>query len=200
MAIPTEQQLIKFKNFVHQFVEPTEQEWNFITERLELKYVSKKTLLLQAGQVCESVSFVNKGLFRAYKLVHGKEVTHYFPVEGFFATDYSSFINRVASPDTIEALEDSEVLLLKHEAIHHGYEKYHVWERFGRLMAEFLYIKLEKTIQSFQLMTPEERYLKLMEEEPSLFERAPQQYLASFLGIAPESLSRIRKRITTIKV
>jgi len=193
--VTTSQKLIKFKHFVHQFVSPTEEEWDFMAQCLVLKHLPKKSLLLQAGQVCQSVAFVNKGLFRAYKLIEGKEVTHYFPIEGFFATDYASFINRASSPDTIEALEESEVLLLSYENIQLGYEKYHVWERFGRLIAEFLYMKLEKTIQSFQLMTPEERYIKLMQEEPSLFERAPQQYVASFLGIAPESLSRIRKRI-----
>jgi len=188
--------LVKLRYFIQEFINPTEEEWQYLASTLELRNVPKKERLLQQGDICRHVAFVNKGLFRAYKSSDDKEITHYFPIEGFFATDYSSFINRTPSPDTIEALEDCEVLLLSRDDMHKAYSKYHVWERFGRLMAEYLYIKLEKTINSFQFMTPEERYLNLMAENPGIYERAPQVHIASFLGITPESLSRIRKRIS----
>ena len=84
--------LDKFQRFVKEFVQPTQEEWDVMAQRLQIKHLSKKSLLLQQGQVCQFVAFVNKGLFRAYKLIDGKEVTHYFPIEGFFATDYASFL------------------------------------------------------------------------------------------------------------
>lgn len=203
MATIAPEKLVQIRRFVQEFVNPNEEEWEAFTSKLELKHYPKKSFFLKAGEICRGVGFINKGLFRAYKTINGKEITHFFPIEGFFATDYSSFLNRTPSPDSIEALEDSEVLLLSYDNIQDMYQKYHVWERFGRLISEFLYMKLESTINSFQLLSPEERYLKLIEEHPSIYERVSQVHLSSLLGIAPESLSRIRKRMMdkeTIKV
>lgn len=193
-SIP-ETKLAQLKRFVQEFVNPNDEEWGNFTSKLILRNYPKKSYFLREGEVCRYVGFINSGLFRAYKVRESREVTHFFPIEGFYVTDYSSFLNRTPSPDTIEALEDSEVLLLSHNDMHECYQKYHVWERFGRLISEYLYGKLEDTIHSYQLLSPEERYVKLMVQHPNLYERVSQVHLSSFLGITPESLSRIRKRM-----
>ncbi|HPH46369.1 MAG TPA: Crp/Fnr family transcriptional regulator, partial [Chryseolinea sp.] len=112
-------------------------------------------------------------------------------------TDYRSFLTQQPSTEYIIALEDAEVIELHYNDMQTLYEKVPSWQKYGRLIAEFLYIKVTERAQSLLFDSPEELYTRLMKERPKVIENMPQRYIASYLGIQPESLSRIRKRMMT---
>lgn len=183
------------RKFVSQFVTFTEEEWRAHQSALSRRWLKKGEFLLSEGQVCNHVSFVNKGLFRNYNIVRAEERTQFFVLENEYATDYCSFVTRQPSRDIIEAMEDAEILQLEYNVMQSLYEKFGVWQKYGRLIAEYVFVFTAFRSQNLLLKTPEELYLQLMQEKPQIFERVPLKYIASFLGVTPEALSRIRKRV-----
>jgi CRP-like cAMP-binding protein len=159
---------------------------------LELK---KKALLLREGEMCRHVAYIESGCLRYFYNVNGEEHTGQFFFENGWYTDYDSFLRRVPSTQNIQALEPARVWLLPREALYRLYEERPVFERFGRLMAEHAFQGLRTRNDALLNLTPEERYLRLLRERPKVVARVPQHYIASHLGLKPESLSRIRKRL-----
>lgn len=125
-------------------------------------------------------------------MVDGVETTTYFSFEDDWISDYSSFLTKTPAAATIEAMDDAVIWSISYTGMQYLYEHHPLWERFGRLMAEYLVTCLDKRMNSLLLSTPEERYLKVLHDNAVYFERVPQHYMASYLGVAPESLSRIR--------
>jgi CRP-like cAMP-binding protein len=115
--------------------------------------------------------------------------------EDEFVADYQSFLTQQPSLVTIQALEASELLCLSHQAIQTLYEVVPAWQKMGRLIAESVYLCAQKRTASLLLDTPEARYMNLLNEHPDIFERVSQYVIASYLGVAPETLSRIKKRL-----
>lgn len=188
-----------FREFIGNFIEVTENEWKLHRDALSRKFFKKGEFLLREKQICEHVSFINKGYFRIFGNVNGEEITNYFAFENTYATDYASFLTRKPSCENIIAMEDAEVLQLNFSNMQMLYEKVPAWQKFGRLMAEHVYLIAVERAKSLLYNSPEELYLKLMQDCPEIIERVPQQYIASFMGIQPESLSRIRKRLMEVK-
>jgi CRP-like cAMP-binding protein len=188
-----------FREFIGNFIEVTENEWKLHRDVLCRKFLKKGEFLLRENQVCEHVSFVNKGYFRIFGNIKGVEITNYFAFENTYATDYASFLTRKASCENIIAMEDAEVLQLNFPNMQMLYESVPAWQKFGRLMAEHVYLIAVERTKSLLYNSPEELYLKLMQDCPEIIERVPQQCIASFMGIQPESLSRIRKRLMEMK-
>lgn len=184
------------RKYVSKFLPFTEEEWQLHQSLLTLKKLKKGEFLLTAGQVCNHVSFINKGHFRVYNIVNGEERTSNFAFEGNYTTDYCSFLTRLPSTDYIVAMDDAQVLQLSYENMQATFEKSAVWQKFGRLIAEHIFIVVAMRAKSLLFKTPEELYLELMKERPKIMERIPQHYIASYCGIKPESLSRIRKRLS----
>ncbi|MBN9298797.1 MAG: Crp/Fnr family transcriptional regulator [Filimonas sp.] len=188
-----------YNNFIRnisRYVLFTEKEILYILSLIEPRQIKKNEMVFREGEVCRHVSYLNKGLLRYYHTFDNVEKTTYFFVEDMWVSDYASFLSKKPSAFAIEALEDSELFMLNYDVVQEAYDKAKVFERFGRRMAEEHCIQ---TIQdSFRLLTttPEERYLNLLETNPDLINRAPLKYIASMLGVIPESLSRIRKRIS----
>jgi len=187
------------RKYISQFLTFTEDEWQLHQALLSRRFLKKGEFILRGGEVCNHVTFINKGHFRSYNITEGNEITFNFAFEGNYVTDYTSFVSRRPSEDYIVAMDDAEILQMKYEDLQAAYEKSPVWQKFGRLIAEFVLIHISQRNKSLLFNTPEERYLNLMKERPKVFERVPQQYIASYLGIKPESLSRIRKRLTETK-
>ncbi len=178
-----------------QMVKLDEAAWNDMQQRLKPRAYKKKQLFIAEGKVCREIAFICKGSFRYYKMLDGIEVTTFFSFEHNWVSAYTSFLLRSPSFVSVEAMEDCEVLVLNYEDMQYLYNHYMVFERFGRLMAEYLVTCLDERMHSLLLKTPEERYLKTLTDNSIYFERVPQHYIASYLGVAPESLSRIRKRV-----
>jgi CRP-like cAMP-binding protein len=187
------------RQFARRFLDPSEIEWRAFRDSLTRRFLKKGELLSQAGEVCSHVSFINSGSFRVFLEVNDQEINKHFFFEHEFASDYCSFLARSPGLLNIKALEDVELMELSYEKVQALYEQFPVWQKFGRLIAESLYIHVARRTQELLLRTPEEMYIKLIEEQSPIIARIPQQYIASYLGIQPETLSRIRKRIMEFK-
>jgi CRP-like cAMP-binding protein len=187
------------KQFVHRFVDLSEVEWRAFRGSLTRRFLKKGEFLSQAGEICSHVSFINRGSLRVFMEANHQEKNKHFFFEHEFASDYASFLARSPGLLNIKALEDVELMELSYEKVHGLYAEFAVWQKFGRLIAESLYIHVARRTQELLLRTPEEMYIRLIEEQSPIIARIPQQYIASYLGIQPESLSRIRKRIMEFK-
>lgn len=187
------------QKYITQFISFSEEEWQMHQAMLTRRFLKRGEFLLRAGEVCDHITFINKGVFRTYMIIDDEEMTSNFAFEGNYVTEYTSFVSRQPTTDYIVAMEDAEILQLEYNQLQAGYDKAPVWQKFGRLMAEYVLTFISSRNKSLLFNTPEERYLKLMKERPKVIERIPQHYIASYLGIKPESLSRIRKRLMETK-
>jgi CRP/FNR family transcriptional regulator, anaerobic regulatory protein len=187
------------QNFASRLIDFSECEWQAHRDLLRRRFLKKGEYLMQAGDVCNYVSYVNHGCLRVFMEVGHQEFNKHFFFEHEYASDYASFLTRAPGRLNIKALEDSELMELSYDSVQMLYERFPVWQKYGRLIAESLYIHVANRAQELLLRTPEEMYIKLLEEQSPIIARIPQQYIASYLGIQPESLSRIRKRIMEFK-
>lgn len=163
---------------------------------LSRRFLKKGEFLLRAGEVCKHVTFINKGFVRIYNIVHDEELTINFAFEGNFTTDFASLLPRKPSTDYIVAMEDLEVLQLHYDDKQKLYDQAMVWQKFGRLIVEYILLFIVERNKALLFTTPEERYLKLIKERPKVMANVPLKYIASYLGVTPEALSRIRKRLS----
>jgi CRP-like cAMP-binding protein len=151
--------------------------------------------LLRQGQPCGHVWFLQQGLVRVYFLRDGLDPTAWFVAEGGFVSDYVSFLSREPATMSIEALEPTRVQGLSREAIETIYRQVERGDRLGRLLAEQLFVATHRRLSSFYLEDAEDRYRAFLRDYPGLLQRIPQHLVASFVGVRPQSLSRIRRRM-----
>jgi CRP-like cAMP-binding protein len=182
-------------SFFKQFIDLQKKDILLIEELTTVKYFSKNEFILIQGTVCNFVAFINKGAFRGFYSVDGQEYSKQFFLEGGFCTDYSSFLTEKKSLTFLQATEDSTVIFFEKKAVDVMYKVIPNFVQFGKLLAESLYIKVCDINASFILNSPEERYSNLITERPEVIQRVPQYMIASYLGVTPEALSRIRRRI-----
>ena len=164
------------------------------------KKLRKKQYLLQEGDVSKYVAFVEKGILRQYKVDDkGNEHILQFAFEGWWIADHYSFLTGEPSLYNIDSLEDCELLLLTKQAEEQLLEKLPKFERFFRLLLQNNLIGTLQRLESSLSGTAEEKYNQLIQSCPTLAERIPQHMIASFLGITPETVSRIRKQMSLRK-
>jgi CRP-like cAMP-binding protein len=159
------------------------------------KVIAANEHLLEAGQVCRRLLFIEKGLVRYYLSNNGEEQTTYFNKEGEWVCDYQSFIPKVPTTVNIQALEDTIVWMISYDDLQTFYREVTQGERFGRLGIEQVFINIVRQTASFYADKPEVRYKNFMEAYFDIAQRIPQYYIASYVGVKPQSLSRIRKRL-----
>ena len=175
----------------------TEPEYEHLCTFLEVCHVKKKELYLQPGEICRGAAYVNKGCLRRYILDdHAKEIIINFATEDWLIGDLESFLQQKPSMYYIQALEDSELLLLNHKNFLQVCAEIPKYKNFHEEKARRNHYATIKRLGLSKSGTPKEKYLLLMKEQPQLFQRIPLHYIASYLGIEPESLSRLRKRLT----
>lgn len=184
------------RNFVSRFLNFTEVEWMMMQNVLTRRFIKKGEYLLREGEICNHVTFINKGFVRIYNIIQDEDLTINFAFDGNFTTDFASLIPRKPSTDYIVAMEDLEILQLEYTDMQALYESAMVWQKFGRLITEYVLLFVVERNKALLFKSPEERYLKLMKERPKVMANVPLKYIASYLGITPEALSRIRKRLS----
>jgi CRP-like cAMP-binding protein len=164
---------------------------------LETRFVRKKELYLVAGEISGATAYVKKGCLRRYVIdKEGKETIINFATEDWWIGDLESFTHRRPSIYHIQALEDSELLLLTRAKFEKVCEEIPKYKTFHDEKVQRSYYATLKRLSLVTSGTAEEKYMLLMKEQPQLFQRIPLHYIASYLGIEPESLSRLRKRLT----
>lgn len=184
--------LIKFLSKIDSL---TSREIKELADLMTVKEIKKNTTIVKQGQICNLCYFVLKGCLRQYVVLEGVEKTTAFYTEVEAVNFFTSFTTKTASESYLIALEDSILLVGNPESEADMYKSFPKLEQVVRRMMEQDFGKTQDSFARFITSTPEERYLNLLKDRPQLAQRVPQHQLASYLGITPESLSRIRKRI-----
>lgn len=175
----------------------SQKELDLCSQFFTQKKIKKRQFLLQEGDVCKHLAFVNSGCLRDYTVDHkGEEHVIQFAIKDWWISDLNSFLSSLNSTHNIDAMEDSEVLTLEREARDKLLEIVPKMERFFRLLLESNYLATHRRIHYSLAASAEERYLAFLKTYPALVEQVPQQDIASYLGITPQSLSRIRKELS----
>lgn len=158
------------------------------------KIFKKQEALSRPGLVPNEIFFINRGILRVIILdKNGTEHTIHFAMENQFIADYSSFILRQPSLYTLQAIEETEVVVMPRSAIEWGYANLKQGDKLGRLIAEFYFIYQDNRIRNQYARTPKERYDGIADVFPNIHNRVPQHMIASYLGITPVHLSRLKK-------
>jgi len=187
--------LESLREFVSRFIQRDEQLFDTLISNFEYRTVARKELLLETGKTANKIFFLSDGFVRFFHYKKdGTEVTSDFYFAPGFITSFTSFIEQKPSIVNIQAMVKMDVLFIKYSDLMALYDKEHKVERLGRLLAEQVFITSEKHLLSFLNESPQDRYLWLMKEYPEYIKNIPLHYLASYLGITAESLSRIRNR------
>lgn len=158
-------------------------------------HIQKGQNIIHINERCSDLFFIKKGLLRGYYFSEEKEITNWFAQEGEFATCFYSFIAQKPSFETIQAIEDAELIQIPFTELQSLYAQFPETERLGRVITETYYIKLEERLLSLQFKSAKERYLNLIESKPSFIKRAPLGQIAGYLGISQETLSRMRAEL-----
>jgi CRP-like cAMP-binding protein len=177
-------------------IDLTEEEKKIFSSSLKSKKVKRHQFLGEEGEISRYQNFVTKGCLRSYFVdENGFEHNVQFAIEDWWIGDMASFLTKKPGSLYIEALEDSEVLQLDNPTMEDLYIKIPKLERFFRILLQNAFISFEQRIISVISKTAEERYLEFINKYPLMEQRLPQIHIASYLGITPEFLSKIRKKI-----
>jgi CRP-like cAMP-binding protein len=161
-----------------------------------LKFVGlpKKSYLLKAGHICRNIYFIHSGLLRCFYLKEDQEVCSWFMKEGDVITSIESFFYQKESYESIQAIEDCELFCIEHSQLEYIYRQFPEFNYISRVLLQKYYTLSEQRLYSLRMQRSQERYEHLLRNFPELILRVPAKYLASYLGISEETLSRIRSR------
>lgn len=184
------------RSAIHRLIILTDEEWELLTPVLRYRSLKRGENWISEGQKEQDFGIVLEGNLRHYYTRDGEEKTTYFYFENHLVGSYFSAINASPSLLTIEALTDCRLLVFPFTHLRSLFDQSKTWERFGRLLAQYLASGLEERMAGLLTTSPEERYIQLLEgNKQKIIERIPQHYIANYLGITAVSLSRIRKRL-----
>ncbi|HMJ71403.1 MAG TPA: Crp/Fnr family transcriptional regulator [Cyclobacteriaceae bacterium] len=183
------------KKYCQQTVALSDAELGLIDTHFSIKTLKNKEFLLQDNSVCDFIAFITAGTIRHFHIKDGVEKTCDISFENSWVTDFQSFTNGTVGRMNLQAMEETRLLVIGKQDLFNLYNECKQYETFGRIMAERVAQRATEIAMSLSSDKPEERFLKLIDSKPDLFQRVPQKYIANFLGISPESLSRIRKRV-----
>jgi len=188
------------RTHIEKRIQLTDEEFNICSRFFIPKTIKKHRFLLNEGDVCKYLGFVNSGCLREYT-IDNKGIEHIiqFAIEDWWVSDLNSFLSGLPATHNIDALQDSELLLLEKSAREELLNASPKMDRFFRILLESNYIATRQRVADSLSESAEDRYLKFIKTYPKLFEQIPQNQIASYLGITPQSLSRIRKELTPNK-
>jgi CRP-like cAMP-binding protein len=182
------------KNIQH-YITLSSRDEEMIRKLFHERKLKKGEHLLEAGNICKYITFIQEGLVRYYFSNDGEEQISYFNKEEEFVCDYQSFLPQTPSRINIQALEDTTIYIISYADMQLLYKQVEHGERFGRLGIEEVFINVTAQVNSLYNDPPEVRYQQFLQRFPDIGQRIPQYYIASYIGVKPQSLSRIRKRL-----
>lgn len=163
-----------------------------LLDKLKLVILSKKGFLLKEGRICKNIYFINKGLARCFYIKEDKEVSSWFMKEGDLIISVESYFKQQPSYENIQAIEECELFSLSYEELHVIYHKFPEFNFIARVLTEKYYTLSEQRLFSLRMQRASERYAHLMNHFPEIIQRVPSTFIASYLGITLETLSRIK--------
>lgn len=188
-----------FLQHLNQHLSLTAEDESFLREHLRTRDFPRGEMLLSEGEVSKTFFFNAEGIVRLFYLREGEERTAYFYPEGTFISAYESFVRQEPSKLNLQAMERTILVEISFEAAAALLQYSNKFDVLARIAMEDELISHQRIIAALLTLSPEERYAHLLEENPAIFQRVPQRHIASYLGVKPESLSRIKKRATRNK-
>jgi len=183
---------------VEEKIKLSDVEKNICKSLFSPKKLRKRQYILQQDDICKNLIFVEKGILRSYSVdSKGNEHILQFAPEGWWISDVYSFLTGEAAVYNIEAIEDSELLLISRSSLDELYERIPKFERYFRLLSQSNMVATHRRLTASLSDSADEKYLRLLSAYPNIVARVPQHMIASYLGITPETLSRVRKRIVS---
>lgn len=186
----------KVRAFLNAISPIDETDWEFFLSRMESHDYKKKTILVKSEKVENYINYVEEGIIRYYIPKDENDVTFGFSFKDEIASAYDSFLTQQPCNYQVETLTDTKLWRISYSNLTEIYNGTNVGRKIGQLMAEGLFVKSVKRELSLLNKTAEERYLDLFTERPRLIEKIPLKYIASYIGITPQALSRIRNQIS----
>lgn len=173
-------------------LEPDEIE--FLTTAFKELHIKKGDFFLKAGDNNNRLGFIRQGLIRYFVYKNDEESTLEFSKEGEFVAEYQSLVQQSRSIQSIQAIEDTTLLTMTNDDLQRLYAQYKNGDKIGRMVIEHRFNVLVNQLMSIYMHTPDQRYRHFVKTYPDLVQRVPQYHIASYVGVKPQSLSRIRKR------
>jgi CRP-like cAMP-binding protein len=178
---------------IEKHVPLTDDEWEECAQHFRSKRMLKRQFLLQAGDVCRQIAFVEKGALYSYSVDEkGNQHVVRFAFGGWWIADLQSFFTGQPSTLNIELLEDSALLILDRENHEALLDQIPAYERYHRIILQNAYVALQQRVENALGLTAEEKYARLLKQNPDFMNRVPLNLVASYLGMSPETLSRVR--------
>jgi CRP-like cAMP-binding protein len=190
-----------FREFISKHLKVNDNEWAELESITELRHYKKGDVIASEGDVWSEYFYIHSGIVRAYmQNAEGKEFTRQFyfnsqesRMSNLFVVDFASLLNQGPSSRSFEVLVDCEVQVIPRDKLNLLYSQSQSWEHFGRIMSELSYLEMDVYYNSLLLQTTKERYKQLLKNMSDLVGKVPQYHIATYLGVTPESLSRLKK-------
>ena len=174
----------------------SEKDWEFFSSKLIKREFAKKSIILKVGHKENYLSFIEKGIVRKFIPQEIDDLTFEFAFVNNFVSAYDFFLTQEPSTYQLETLTDTILWSVSYNDLEIIYDKTEIGNTIGRLASEDLFMKKSKRELSLLIQSAQERYLNLFTEQPELLQFIPLKYIASYIGVTPQALSRIRKRIS----
>jgi CRP-like cAMP-binding protein len=183
-----------FRNYLGKFISIKTEEFEEGIAMFKVIKLKKGEKFLEEGKQSKFLGFIVEGFLRSFMIHDGKEITTCLCNENNMASSSSSLFSQTPSNTTIEAVDESTLLIISFSDLIHLYRKSPFWSEVGRILAEKEFMHLDCRIHCYGIKDAEHKYIELVKDHPWLLKRAPLRYIASYLDITPETLSRIRKK------
>jgi len=183
------------KQFLLHYVDFNELEISAMNNFIKTIRIKKNEVFINENEIAKYIAFTNKGYLRVYYNHNGNEITRDITPLHSFVTALPSFISQTPSFEIIKAITDCELIIIHKNDLDYLYTNYTKWERFGRKIMEEMFVESQRRAYSFITETAEDRYRRIMKQYPDMIREVPLTYIADFIGIKLQSLSRLRKTI-----
>jgi CRP/FNR family transcriptional regulator, anaerobic regulatory protein len=178
------------------FQKLTKEDKDLFDSLLNRSKFQKGTILIKENTVADKMFYIVKGACRSYFIKDGEPITDFFFFENSFATDFASWCSNKPSTLILECIEDCELDSIHKKDLEKLYATNHAFSEIGRIMAEYSYLEIEERMRLLHTESLEIKYYWMIQNFPQIFQRVPQHFIATYLGVKPQSLSRLRAKLS----